>query len=71
MIEKPKEFEKELKNLLLKYDAEINIEEDDQKYRYTFKMMVHFNYDQELYEKTGNGTSEELDLGTWVCGEST
>jgi len=33
-------------------------------------MIVHFNYDQELFKKTGWGVSEELDLGNWVWGES-
>jgi len=69
-MSKSEEFEKDLKNLLLKYDAEINLAEDDQEYGYSSKMIVHFNYDQELFKKTGWGVSEEIDLGNWVWGES-
>lgn len=61
-------FLKELKELLVKFDAEISIEDFGTAYSINDKIVVDFNWDEELYEKTNSGIIEQLILGTHVFG---
>ncbi len=61
-VEKQQSFYNELKNLLLKYDAELTIEESDEK------IVVDFKYDESFFEKENTGIVPQLVLGRWENG---
>jgi len=66
--EKQQNFHKELKALLLRYDAELGIETTSKGYSEEHKMVVDFNYDESFFDAHGTGCVPQLDLNTWEDG---
>jgi len=63
-LEKQQSFHKELKELLLKYKAEITIEDVSPRvYNTDEQIVINFDYDESLYEKYNTGIIPELILG--------
>lgn len=67
--EKHIRFHKELKELLLKYDAEISLEENLSLVGRDCSIMVSFGFDENIYEKFGTGLTPDLDLGRHENGK--
>ena len=61
-VEKQQSFYKELKALLVKYDAELTIEESDEN------IVVDFKYDESFFEKENTGIVPQLVIGRWENG---
>ena len=61
-VEKQQSFYKELKALFVKYDAELTIEESDEK------IVVDFKYDETFFEKENTGIVPQLVIGRWENG---
>ena len=59
--EKRQAFHNELKALLVKYDAELANNYDE--------TIIYFNFDQNLYDKTGDGLIQDIELGSWMDGK--
>lgn len=62
-VEKQQQFEKELKELLKKFDASMEIEDI---YDYDFennKIVVDFNFDEKMFEEHGIGIAPQLVIG--------
>jgi hypothetical protein len=66
--EKQQEFHEELKALLLKYKAEISIENFGHGYIEENKIVVDFKYDESLFEKYNTGIIPQLILGSYEDG---
>ena len=64
-MEKDKQFHKELKELLKKFDAEISIEDFGTGWSEDNKIVVDFNWDVEKEDKA----TPQLILGTWENGD--
>jgi len=65
-LEKQQAFHKELKELLLKYKAEIAIEDvSPRAYNTDEQIVVDFDYDESLYEKYNTGIIPQLILGRY------
>jgi len=63
--DKQEQFQKELKSLLAKYDAELQIESgwsDDEK------IVVDFAWDKDLSEKINDGIVPQWVIGSWENG---
>ena len=54
-IEIQQNFHNELKQLLLKYKAEICLEQFETRYLPEEKIVINFEYDESLYEKNETG----------------
>ena len=67
--EKQLAFQKDLQELLLRYGAELNIEETGTPWAETPTMVVDFSYDESLYEENKTGIVPQLVLGTWFDGK--
>lgn len=67
--EKVEQFKKELKSLLLKYDAELTIEDFGRDWAADEKIVITFNYDEGLAEKINNGIIPDWVIGTWEDGK--
>ena len=67
--EKQQEFYKELKQLLLKYDAEIMIEDFGRNYVSDNKIVVDFRYDENLFKGHNTGIVPQLILGSFEDGK--
>ena len=66
--EKQQEFHKELKALLLKYQAEISIEDFGYNYSRDEKIVVDFKYEESFFEKYNTGIIPQLVLGYYEDG---
>ena len=62
-LEKQQNFHKELKALLVKYNAELYIERETRGYFEEQKIVVDFEYDESFFEEHGTGIIPQLDLG--------
>jgi hypothetical protein len=67
-VEKQQSFYKELKALLVKYDAELTIEDFGRNWQTDEKIVVDFNYDESFFEKGNTGIVPQLVLGRWENG---
>jgi len=63
--DKREKFLIELKELLVKYKAELNITDFN---NYEDRLVVEFNYDESFFEKEGTGIIPDIDLGRWEDG---
>jgi hypothetical protein len=66
--DKKNKFHSELKALLAKYDAEIEIQEFDRDWGSDEKMVVNFSWDEDLSNRTGDGIVPQLIIGSWENG---
>jgi tetraacyldisaccharide-1-P 4'-kinase len=64
-IDKQQKFLSELKELLVKYNAELSVTDHNS---YEDRLVVEFNYDESFFEKEGTGIIPDLDLGRWEDG---
>jgi len=64
-IDKQQKFLAELKELLIKYNAELSVTNHN---NYEDRLIVEFNYDESFFEKEGTGIIPDLDLGRWEDG---
>lgn len=67
-VEKQQSFYKELKALLVKYDAELTIEDFGRNWQSDEKIVVDFKYDESFFEKENTGIVPQLVLGRWENG---
>jgi hypothetical protein len=67
-VEKQQSFYSELKALLVKYDAELTIEDFDRNWQTDEKIVVDFKYDESFFEKENTGIVPQLVLGRWENG---
>ena len=61
--DKQEQFQKELKSLLLKYKAELTIEDFGRDYLENWKIVVDFEYDESFFEKEDTGIVPQLIIG--------
>jgi len=61
--DKVEQFKKELKELLAKYDAELTIEDFGRDWSSDEKIVVTFNWDEDLANRTNDGIVPD-----WVVG---
>ena len=66
--DKKNKFHAELKALLAKYDAEIEIQDFGMDWISDEKMVVTFNWDEDLSNRTGDGGVPQLIIGSWENG---
>jgi len=67
-VEKQQSFYNELKALLLKYDAELTIEDFGINWQSNEKIVVDFKYDESFFEKENTGIIPQLVLGRYENG---
>jgi hypothetical protein len=67
-VEKQQSFYSELKALLIKYDAELTIEDFGRNWQTDEKIVVDFKYDESLFEKENTGIIPQLVLGRYENG---
>ena len=67
-IEIQQNFHNELKQLLLKYKAEICLEQFETRYLPEEKIVINFEYDESLYEKNETGIIPQLIIGSFENG---
>ena len=67
-VEKQQSFYSELKALLVKYDAELNIEDFGGNWQTDENIVVDFKYDESFFEKENTGIVPQLVLGRWENG---
>ena len=67
-IEKQQSFYNELKALLVKYNAELTIEDFGRNWQSDEKMVVDFKYDESFFEKENTGIIPQLVLGRYENG---
>lgn len=66
--EKVLKFKKELKELLVKFDAELIIEDFGRDWSPDEKIVVNFNWDEDLSNRTENGIVSDWVIGRWENG---
>jgi len=66
--DKVEQFQKELKALLAKYDAELTIEDFGRDWSSDEKIVVAFNWDEDLADRTENGIVPDWVVGRWENG---
>ena len=66
--EKVEQFKKELKALLVKFDAELIIEDFGRDWSSSEKIVVNFNWDEDLADRTENGIVPDWVVGRWENG---
>ena len=66
--DKVEQFKKELKELLAKYDAELTIEDFGRDWSSDEKMVVTFNWDEDLANRTNDGIVPDWVVGRWENG---
>ena len=64
-LEKQQNFHKEIKELLLKYKAELSIEDFGYGYLPDEKIVVDFEFDESLYPENETGIIPKLILGRY------
>jgi len=67
--DKQEQFQKELKSLLLKYKAELTIEDFGRDYLENWKIVVDFEYDESFFEKEDTGIVPQLIIGRCENGK--
>ena len=67
-VEKQQSFYNELKALLVKYDAELTIEDFGNNWQSSEKIVVDFKYDESFFEKENTGIIPQLVLGRYENG---
>lgn len=68
-IEKQQAFEKELKLLLNKFNASIEIEDFGSGYIEDNKIVVDFNFDEKMCEEHDTGITPQLVIGNFIDGK--
>lgn len=66
--DKVEQFQKELKALLAKYDAELTIEDFGRNWSSDEKIVVTFAWDEDLSNRTNDGTVPDWVVGCWENG---
>ena len=66
--EKVEQFKKELKALLVKFDAELIVEDFGRDWSSDEKIVVNFNWDEDLANRTENGIVPDWVVGRWENG---
>ena len=66
--DKKDKFVNELKALLVKYDAELEIEDFGYEYTIINKIVVNFKWDEDLANKTNTGIIPQIIIGTYENG---
>lgn len=66
--DKQEQFQKELKSLLAKYDAELQIENFGSEWSDDEKIVVNFAWDKDLSKKINDGTVPQWVIGRWENG---
>lgn len=61
--DKVEKFQKELKALLVKYDAELTIEDFGRDWSSDEKIVVNFSWDEDLANRTNDGIIPDLVIG--------
>jgi hypothetical protein len=64
--DKRERFKKELKGLLDKYQAELTIEDFGRDYSSDKKIVVYFEYDEDLEKRTNDGFIPDWVIGTFL-----
>lgn len=67
-VEKQQSFYSELKALLVKYDAELTIEDFGRNWQIDEKIVVDFKYDESFFEKENTGIVPQLVIGRYENG---
>ena len=67
--DKQQQFQKELKELLVIYDAVLVTENFGRFYNHEIKMIADFKWDRDLYDETGNGAVPRWVIGQWEDGK--
>lgn len=62
-------FHKELKDLLLKFDAEIELEQFGTGYAINEKIVVNFGYNEKLLKEHNTGIVPQLIIGYCISGD--
>ena len=66
--DKVEQFKKELMELLVKYDAELAIEDFGKEWSPDEMMVVNFRWDEDLANRTGDGIVPDWVIGRWING---
>ena len=66
--DKVEQFKKELSELLVKYDAELAIEDFGKEWSPDEMMVVNFRCDEDLANRTGDGIVPDWVIGRWENG---
>lgn len=66
--DKVEQFQKELKSLLVKYDAELTIEDFGKNWSSDEKIVVNFIWDEDLANRTNDGIVPDWIVGHWENG---
>ena len=66
--DKVEHFQKELKVLLAKYDAELTIEDFGRDWSSDEKIVVNFSWDEDLANRTNDGIVPDWVIGRWENG---
>ena len=66
--DKVEQFQKELKTLLAKYDAELTIEYFGRDWSSDEKIVVNFGWDEDLANRTNDGIVPDWVVGRWENG---
>jgi hypothetical protein len=66
--DKVEQFQKELKALLAKYDAELTIEDFGRDWSSDEKIVVNFSWDEDLANRTNDGIVPDWVVGRWENG---
>ena len=67
-VDKQQSFYSELKALLVKYDAELTIEDFGRNWQTDEKIVVDFKYDESFFEKENTGIVPQLVIGRYENG---
>ena len=67
-MDKVEQFKKELRELLVKYDAELAIEDFGKEWSPDEMMVVNFRYDEDLANRTNDGIVPDWIVGRWENG---
>jgi hypothetical protein len=66
--DKVEQFQKELKSLLAKYDAELEIQDFGRNWSTDEKIVVTFAWDEDLSNRTNDGIVPDWVVGRWENG---
>ena len=66
--DKVEQFKKELRELLVKYDAELAIEDFGKEWSPDEMMVVNFRWDEDLANRTNDGIVPDWVIGRWENG---
>lgn len=66
--DKVEQFQKDLKALLAKYDAELTIEDFGRGCSSDEKIVVNFSWDEDLANRTNDGIVPDWVIGRWENG---